>query len=376
MTSAGTHFHEFEPHTLLKHAILRGYLERWARILLSHFNRLRFVDACAGHGGDEAGNPGSPVIAARECRKAAADLTVSRGETCTVDVVAIEKKRGAFLELRRRTERLGVRTHHGTLADIMNELEADRTPTLYFVDPFGMEPLRADLIRRALAGPKNEVLLLFAGQAALRHFGLYQARELPPGSDTEDLFAGLLDVSSDPDVEIRAERAEEIMDAAFIDGRWREVLRIPQRQRLRVFLAMYVEQLRSFGASHVFPIPIYDPGRALKYHLIHASRNGKAYEVMKDALARAITSGLTGESARVLTQATVGPQVGDVAAGVRERFSGMNGIPWNAPGNALSIRRYALQETPLMRWQTCELRTSLLPFRRVGRANVYDFPAP
>ena len=60
------HFDEFEPHTLLKHAILKTYLATWAMRLLQWGRAgdvVYFVDAFAGQGRDGVGNPGSPAIA-------------------------------------------------------------------------------------------------------------------------------------------------------------------------------------------------------------------------------------------------------------------------------------------------------------------------
>ena len=51
MSNARQHFEQFKDHTLLKHAILRAYLERWARILLSAKagnHDVVFIDCFAG----------------------------------------------------------------------------------------------------------------------------------------------------------------------------------------------------------------------------------------------------------------------------------------------------------------------------------------
>jgi hypothetical protein len=63
MTKNKGHFEAFAPHTLLKHAVYDCYVERWSRILLRWHDTIRIVDACAGEGADDEGNPGSPLIA-------------------------------------------------------------------------------------------------------------------------------------------------------------------------------------------------------------------------------------------------------------------------------------------------------------------------
>lgn len=64
---------------------------------------------------------------------------------------------------------------HDRISTIENQYPD--TPSLYFIDPFGLDPLRADAVRRSLSGTKNEALILFADQAALRHFGAITADE-------------------------------------------------------------------------------------------------------------------------------------------------------------------------------------------------------
>ena len=86
MTSGRFHrfFGRFKPHTLLELFILSTYLETWIRKMLlgkSAGNGIFFVDACAGSGSDSVGNSGSPVIAAREAAKAAAQLKRSTAAT-------------------------------------------------------------------------------------------------------------------------------------------------------------------------------------------------------------------------------------------------------------------------------------------------------
>jgi hypothetical protein len=311
MTPAQDHFEGFEPHTLLKHRILRSYLQRWGRILLHGYSRLRFVDACAGRGEDEAGNPGSPLIALSEAAAAAEHLSRDRGSRVQIEVVAIEKNRRNALALDAAVSRViandvPARVVHGTLEDALPEFEGSfaEVPTLFFVDPFGMEPLRADLIRRALRGKSNEVLLLFASQASLRHVGATEAgvRAMSP---EPDLFSGLV-INDDHDLPMSetdlyrqqgGARSAEILDQALGTTAWRGVLAVPRHRRLEWLLDLYEHVLRSFGATHVLKIPILDPSRQLKYHLVHASKHPRAFGVMKDAAEAAWGKGEKGGSA-------------------------------------------------------------------------------
>jgi three-Cys-motif partner protein len=379
--ASDSHFEEFGPHTLLKHAILRYYVERWARILLSipGTNCLRIVDACAGEGGDAAGRPGSPVIAMVEAAKAAEQMSRS-GETKLVEVVAVEKRKAAYAAL---AERIGtarnVELVRGTLADVLPAQERDyrRIPHLYFIDPFGLEPLRADLVRRALSGRKNEVLLLFAGQAALRHFGVVQALERAENTVIGDLFESVGEATPplpNPHLTITAEKAAQIMDAAFGDQRWRAIERHPQIQRAHAFLQLYTDLLREFGARFVFPQPIIDDALTSKYYLVYATKAPRGYEVMKNAVARALRDAPITDRARRTMEAIVAAPLPKVLQAVVSHFAGAS-VPWEAE-NGPCVRDFALSQTGLMHNQTKGLRDLLKPYQiSSGReAARYTFP--
>ena len=54
-----------EPHTQIKHLILRRYLQAWLPITAKHNGRIIFVDGFAGPGRYTGGEEGSPLIALR-----------------------------------------------------------------------------------------------------------------------------------------------------------------------------------------------------------------------------------------------------------------------------------------------------------------------
>ena len=384
MIQSADHFSSFEAHTLLKHAIYRAYVERWARILGKHHGRLQIVDACAGSGADENGRPGSPVIAVIEADKAAKQMTAIRGEPVQVEVLAIEKDPARFGELAARMSSYGGRhvARQGTLAEHITRLERDfaNVPMLFFIDPFGLEPLQADVVRRALAGRKNEVFLLFADQAALRHVGAADAvAEATTGPQELDLFG---EEKAPPSStvsrasEITGKRANEILDAAFDGMDWREAAKAPRPRRRQAFVDLYCELLRTFGSKHVLALPVYDLSNAPKYHLIYATKSGRGYEVMKDSIERGWKAGFVG--ARAVEMMRLGTQISDVRLRelVEEHFAGWE-VPWSSDQSGdVTVRRYALQDTPAMPSQMEALKKALKPFRVPNRRDYrYSFPA-
>lgn len=385
MVQSARHFESFEPHTLLKHAILRAYEERWARVLLarpgSPRTRVRIVDACAGAGQDEIGNPGSPLISIREAEKARGQLSAMRGAPVEVQVVAIEKDRARFAQLERLVQAFEGRHQAwcGTLGEYIGRLEPDfpSTPTLFFIDPFGMEPLQADVVRRALSGSHNEVLLLFADQAALRHIGAaaaVDASDEPPLSLFGDEDATRAPALS-RDLQFTAEAAVRIMTAAFGDERWRTVTNLPAERRRQALVDLYADLLlRSMGAKRVLSLPMIGKGSRLKYHLVFATKSGKGYEVMKDSIERAWNGALVEDRAVQMMRMGVAAPSAAVEEAVRRQFAGRR-VGWTGNDPRDSVRVFALQNTPAMPHQLKELKQRLELLRDPEeRAFVYDFP--
>lgn len=383
MVDNAHHFGSFEPHTLLKHAILRAYEERWARVLLarpdSPRRRVRIVDACAGAGQDEIGNPGSPLISIREAEKAREQLSALRGEPVEVQVVAIEKDRARFAQLSQLVQAFQGRhvALCGTLGDYIARLEPDfaGTPTLFFIDPFGMEPLQAEVVRRALRGPNNEVLLLFADQAALRHVGAAAAVD----ASDQPVLSLFGDEETAPvpapsrELKLTADAAVRIMTAAFGDERWRRAVSLAPERRRQALVDLYADLLRSLGAVRVLSLPMIGKGNRLKYHLMFGTKSGKGYEVTKDSVERAWNGELVGEKAVQMMRMGVVAPAAVIAQAVRERFAGRCvALVGDRPSD--SVRAFALQDTPAMPHQMDELKQLLAPFRvRSERAFVYDF---
>lgn len=385
MGQSARHFDSFEPHTLLKHAILRAYEERWARVLLARVDsprtRVRIVDACAGAGQDEIGNPGSPLLSIHEAEKAREQLSEMRGVPVEVQVVAIEKDRARFSKLEQLVQTFGGRhvALNGTLGDHIGGLEPEfaSTPTLFFIDPFGLDPLQADVVRRALQGRHNEVLLLFADQAALRHIGA--AAAMDASDEPQASLFGPDDTPQLPapsrELQITADAANRIMNAAFGDERWRSAMNLAPDRRRQALVDMYSGLLRTMGASRVLSLPMIGKGSRLKYHLMFATKSGKGYEVMKDSVERAWNGGLVEDRAVQLMRMGVAAPTSEIEHDVRRRFAGRR-VSWTGNNSNESIRVFALQDTPAMPHQLADLKQRLahLRVRTEGAALVYGFP--
>jgi three-Cys-motif partner protein len=392
VTKSDDHFEEFEPHTRLKHLIFEAYLKVWVRKMLLRKGggrRVIFIDACAGTGHDEMGNSGSPVIAAREAAIAAEQVSEMQGYPVQVLTIAIEKKAAHFRELVGVLAPFGdnARAIEGELVDHLDALldEAGTDPVLCFVDPFGVKPLRASIIRAILDRPHGEVFVLFADQACLRHFGAASAAEAAAAPPMPDLFSALDDAvpsikgeatKSSEALALTGKNAEEILDAAFGGLPWRErIAAVPQSARRAEFVALYKEFLRDCDAPYVLPIPMRNTENQHVYYLIHASRSVHGYVTMKEAVSSALGRSQLGEHATNTMRFAIRSNLPAVVRDILTRFTGRT-VPWTTAGpEGGPLRDYVLQQTPVFPHEVPALHELLKAYRVPGvRSIVYQFP--
>jgi three-Cys-motif partner protein len=123
-----------EPHTLVKHAILRRYLQAWLAILTQQASALPkagreilFVDGFAGPGEYQGGEPGSPVIALKTAIEHSRDFPVP------VRMIFVEDRPDRFehlksviapyLEKAAASNRIcAVDARHGTCDAVLSEM--------------------------------------------------------------------------------------------------------------------------------------------------------------------------------------------------------------------------------------------------------------
>jgi three-Cys-motif partner protein len=398
MTKSAKHFDEFEPHTRLKQLVLETYLKAWARKLLLRphaGDAVYYIDACAGRGMDDAGNDGSPVLAAREAKIVEAQFKDQFHRDVRVHVVAIEKVAAHFRALEQNLAPFapGAQALRGTLpehlATLLAEMGAD--PALFFIDPFGIEPLKADVVYTALNRPHTEIFLLFADQAALRHYGVLTA-----DNEGIDTAAGQMafEISfSEAQIaqhqELRAARAAEleptreaceaIMNDAFGNPDWRTRIDAAKpAERRQDILDLYSELLSDAGARYVLRIPIRNADNSHVYHLFHATRSPHGYVTMKEAVEGALNKAAVGGSVISTIRFLIRSDMAAVESRVRGNFAGQT-VRWAEDENdktAPSVRRFALQETPAFPSELVGLKQRLASLRVPGRGRtiVYRFP--
>lgn len=404
MSQSGKHFKAFKPHSKHKLLILEHYFEAWAHkhgMRAGAGDRILYVDACAGRGADDLGNHGSPLIAAVAAAEAQSNVSRMKEAPFRIQVVAIEKNRNHHAALAKLLAEFGdsVRTLRGTLEDHLDGLDREfrQTPSLYFVDPFGMDPLQAALVRQMLGGKSHEVLLLFADQAALRHFGaivsnesrterkhrrVVEGDELPLFPDENQQWVASLEraaIESGKSRKLTGKHAARILNAAFGDLDWlADFEKVPPSERRSRFLGLYSERLIRWGASHVLQIPIVDATNSHAYTLIHASKTAKAYTTMKEAVTHALKKSPLPDEVVERMKRLVESDIDAVELAVRREFAGKQ-VRWaedERQRTAPCVKNFVLERTGIFPFELPELKARLRKLRTPGTRNtlIYSFP--
>ena len=255
-------------HTLGKHRVLEEYLKAWFPIVASRFPRLLFIDGFAGPGEYTGGELGSPLIALRVF----SDLEKRPGARVTYLFVEADPKRADHLQLMVDTylESVGadydVRVRPGTFEDVVGSglsiLAAEGRglpPSFAMIDPFGVDGLPLDLVRRLLAQRSSEVYISF-------------------------MFESMNRFHSHPNF-------EAALDSLFGDPDWRPFFDIADfDERHRAVCSYYAERLRSAGAKYVLRFDLRED-RRLRYTIFFATSNLLGCDRMKSAIWKVMPTG-------------------------------------------------------------------------------------
>lgn len=384
------HFEAFEPHTLLKHAILRAYLHAWAMKLLlwsQAGDTVYFVDAFAGAGQDDEGNPGSPLIAAHIAAGVpTAVARVGRGRQGRMRVRAIEQHAGRHAALARLLEPFGevdramARAGRGVLADYIDRMDKEigAAPALYFLDPFGVKGLDAATYPKLLEGPQNEIFALFADMGATRLHGLVVASR----SDVEGQIAKLREQATlFPELEAELEQAvrdaaaqrnqaldisqapsrEYLIRALGDEGVIAEMEALPPDERPDAFVGAFIKALLRAGARYVLTIPIRNAQGQRVYTLVHASKSAKGFAAMKEAVSAGLDNAELPAEMRERMRGDLAVPMEAVVQHLGTQFAGQVEVAWTGgkgqePG---TVRCHLLEETPVFHFQLSAIRDAL-----------------
>ena len=164
---------EIQPHTQIKHAILRRYLQAWLPIMGQTNGRIVFIDGFAGPGRYSGGETGSPLIALQTVLEHHAFRTPRPGREVAFLFVEKEEDRAVALEqeiadldiqpgwVQHEVLVGGFEEHMTRILDRIELGGGGLAPTFAFIDPFGFKGIPLELIARIVRHKKCECLISF-----------------------------------------------------------------------------------------------------------------------------------------------------------------------------------------------------------------------
>lgn len=244
------------PHTAAKHRVLERYLQAWWPIMLSAFPRLTYVEGFAGPGVYTGGEPGSPIIALRTLRAAAAPdkpvdtIFIDRSRTCLDRLkVEIAQHIGPSARPLANPPRLVLGNAADQLLPQLDAVGAWDGGVFAFLDSWGNVAVPIDAVAR-LARYGCEVFVTL-GRRFWQQFG----KSLDPG-----------------------------WDRMFGSTRWREVSAVSGAPaQARFLMECYRVALRDAGFPYLLDFELVDDSGEHLY-LIHATRSERGREKMKEAI--------------------------------------------------------------------------------------------
>jgi three-Cys-motif partner protein len=366
------HFVEFQPHTRYKHLILQHYLERWVRKVLAgrpEVRRVVMVDAFAGAGRDEVGNDGSPLRMARVAAESEGQLSRILGRPVRVEVVLIEK------DVRHRDALRHCMVPFGDRVEILDESLATHlghvlarygdAPMIFFLDPYGIADLNADLITTAIGGAGREVFMLVDDDGATRlarvavHQTARRIRQLRAQAAQNDLFEDNDARRRRIDEQAAAVQRQRDRTGALVAPRltqalgseesWRRIATLLTGAERREAVVDQFERLLVLAdAPFTTRIPVRSASGRLEYVLLHASRVPDGRSTMKTEVQSALAQCDLPEEVIQMLRADASLDLETVVAHVVYYYSGREAAwPEREPD---SIREHILQHTHAFPW--------------------------
>ena len=258
--------------TLVKHFILRKYLERFAHIIGFHWNTITYVDCFSGPWKAQAEDlkDTSFSIALKELRKARTTHE-ERGKSIRLRCMFLEKDPAAYAKLKQFADEVSdveLQTRKGEFGLCISEVVdfvkggGPSSFPFIFIDPTGWSGFEMQRIAPLLQVQPGEVLINFMTDHIRRFID-------HPEQATREQFAALFGADK-----VKA-RIQDLSDP---------------RDREDALFGAYAENVQKTGSfTHTCAAIVLYPDIDRSYfHLIYATRNRRGVEVFKGAEKRAM----------------------------------------------------------------------------------------
>lgn len=157
-------------------------------------------------------------------------------------------------------------------------------------------------------------------------------------------------------------RARDILDRAFGGDYWQREIdnTVPEQRQLR-FVELYEDLLLRSCATHVLRFEVDTKQGRHKYFLLHASQDKRAFAAMKEAIDRANRKReRERETSSLSPELLINTDVNRVIEQLRAEYAGRR-IRWAGEKYSdPSVRRFAIDETPLFPRELPALKAALL----------------
>jgi three-Cys-motif partner protein len=361
-------------------------------------NTVFFVDGFAGPGQDKAGNPGSPIIAAKIGQQVRDHFRSTQGVLRVIAVEANPHNKAqldSLLSPFNSSDSRCARSFLGSVSDHIDAIIRDihGGPALFFLDPFGVKGLDARSYPLMLGGAHNEILALFSDIGAVRLRGLVHANidataELDALRKSPSLFPEFdAQVAQDLEKRIGRQRqwldllepaAREAISNALGESHWIDDLRdLPSQEARTELIGRFVQRLFASGAGYVLVVPMRGASGAHKYCLVHASKSLKGFTTMKEVVSQSLNKGGLTDEMRERIRADLSVSLDDLLEALRSHFSTRT-IRWSDQQVGVeSVRRFLLENTDVFNFQCDEIKRALRRrgwLTRSGRVEVCVFP--
>lgn len=264
-------------HSLIKHELLKGYLETLLCIVgVSGIREFVYVDCFAGPWGDETDSlSGTSIAISLDI------LTKVRNTLARVHRIHGTKFRAIYIEEAKKRYKLltgylatncpdGIECHalHGDYSKLQDEilqLCGDKGFAFFFIDPLGWTDVGIPKLEKLLKRPKSEFLITFMYD----FFNRFKSK-----ADLKNQVADILGQLSDVDFE--------------------EIARLPPKETEEFVVRKYRQQLKSAMGSdgsyrpRSYHAVVKDKGKErTKYHLVYVTRHHKGIVKFAEASGKA-----------------------------------------------------------------------------------------
>jgi three-Cys-motif partner protein len=277
--STDEHFAEYSANTRIKHEILRRYLKAYLTALSQTVDAVHYIDGFAGRGTYAGTAPGSPILAiellGQQKRPYCASFVEAQKGDADELRSAIAASPAKGLQLEPALVLTGEFAEHIDAVLTRPALRPfRRVATFAFVDPCRVKGVRVSDIQKILAIPYGECLIFWNYDGVNRWLGAISAGQ-SSGERLKDLFGDTTVLR----------QAIDLSEAVADPG-----------EKERGLLGLMLKALQAHsGATHVLPFRFdaRDANRTSHY-LIHCSRDGLAFKLMKAVMSSLTSSGEPG----------------------------------------------------------------------------------